>query len=73
MEKLSNRRKRRRQENQRLALGLCVRCGREPVVPLSRYGERCLDYWRDRARERKGSKPWSKGVGGRPPLARKVS
>ena len=66
---MSQRRKRRRQENQRLALGLCVRFGREPVVETSRYGEACLAYWRDAQRRRTGAQPWVKGKGGRPPLA----
>ena len=68
--KIIARRKARRRDTQRLIAGLCIRCGKEPLVPTSRYGEACLTYWRERARKRTGQKPWRKGGDGRPPLVK---
>ena len=39
-------------EAERVAAGLCVRCGREPAAPGKRQGARCLERDRARTRER---------------------
>lgn len=45
----------RRWQAVRLAMGLCVRCGAEPLVG-KRYGEKCLSKERERQRQKLGVK-----------------
>lgn len=54
------------------AQGLCTYCGKEPLVGKSGYGLYCLTIRRERAREKKGLKPWKRGKGGAIPTEYRI-
>ncbi len=57
-------------EQQRVAAGLCGRCGKPRDCASVRYCEACAKGLQVRMRARTGSKPWRPGGPGRPPKVR---